>query len=104
MTECPAWSFFLITSDKEIEKEIMKKTGRKADRRRKLYNGTIETQFYQYHGERPPKTSKGGKDDVIAVMMVDNEALMDYISENLDGVLGEEYSNPYGQGRITSVE
>lgn len=36
--------------------------------------------------------------------MVDNEALMDYISENLDGVLGEEYSNPYGQGRITSVE
>ena len=55
MSECPAWSFFLITSDKEIEKEIMKKTGRKADRRRKLYNGTIETQFYQYHGERPRK-------------------------------------------------
>ena len=56
MTDCPAWSFFLITSDKEIEKDIMKKTGRKADRRRKLYNGTIETQFYQYHGERPPKS------------------------------------------------
>lgn len=63
MLDFPAWSFFLITSDKEIEKEIMKKTGRKADRRRKLYNGTIETQFYQYHGERPPKTSKGGKDE-----------------------------------------
>ncbi|MBQ3429119.1 MAG: class I SAM-dependent RNA methyltransferase [Mogibacterium sp.] len=57
MTECPEWSFFLITSDKEIEKDIMKRTGRKADRRRKLYNGTIETQFYQYHGERPPKTN-----------------------------------------------
>ena len=59
----PAWSFFLITSDKEIEKDIMKKTGRKADRRRKLYNGTIETQFYQYHGECPPKTGKGAKDE-----------------------------------------
>ncbi len=59
MTECPAWSFFLITSDKEIEKDIMKRTGRSADRRRKLYNGTIETQFYQYHGERPPKNKKG---------------------------------------------
>ena len=59
----PAWSFFLITSDKEIENDIMKKTGRKADRRRKLYNGTIETQFYQYHGERPPKTGKGAKDE-----------------------------------------
>ena len=63
VTDFPAWSFFLITSDKEIEKEIMNKTGRKADRRRKLYNGTIETQFYQYHGERPPKTSKGGRDE-----------------------------------------
>lgn len=45
------WSFFLITADKALEKEI----GRKADRRRKLYNGQIETQFYQFHGERPKK-------------------------------------------------
>lgn len=51
MENCPNWSFFLLTSDKELEKEI----GRKADRRRKLYNGTIETQFYQFHGTRPPK-------------------------------------------------
>lgn len=49
MESCPNWSFFLLTSDKELEKAI----GRKADRRRKLYNGTIETQFYQFHGERP---------------------------------------------------
>ena len=49
MESCPNWSFFLLTSDKELEREI----GRKADRRRKLYNGTIETQFYQFHGERP---------------------------------------------------
>ena len=51
MAECPMWSFFLITSDKNLEKEL----GRKADRRRKLYNGQIETQFYQFHGVRPPK-------------------------------------------------
>ena len=51
MRDCPSWSFFLITSDKSLEKEL----GRKADRRRKLYNGTIETQFYQYHGARPKK-------------------------------------------------
>ena len=48
---CPNWSFFLITSDKDLEKQL----GRKADRRRKLYNGTIETQFYQFHGARPVK-------------------------------------------------
>ena len=51
MEECPNWSFFLITSDKDLEKAL----GRKADRRRKLYNGTIETQFYQYHGAKPAK-------------------------------------------------
>ena len=54
MAECPAWSFFLITSDKEIEKQL----GRKADRRRKLYNGTIETQFYQFHGKKPDKSAE----------------------------------------------
>lgn len=51
MDECPNWSFFLITSDKALEKEL----GRKADRRRKLYNGTIETQFYQFHGIKPDR-------------------------------------------------
>ncbi len=55
INECPNWSFFLITADREFEKEIEKITGRRADRRRKLYNGTIETQFYQYHGARPPR-------------------------------------------------
>ena len=58
MTDHPTWSFFLISSDKELEKEIEKITGRKADRRRKLYNGQIETQFYQYHGKRPPRTGE----------------------------------------------
>ena len=54
MKDCPNWSFFLITSDKMLEKEL----GRKADRRRKLYNGTIETQFYQFHGTRPKREIK----------------------------------------------
>ena len=43
------WSLFMITTDKEVEKMVM---GRKADRRRKLYNGRLETCYYQFHGER----------------------------------------------------
>ena len=39
----------MITTDKEVEKKVM---GRKADRRRKLYNGRLETCYYQFHGER----------------------------------------------------
>lgn len=48
----PTWSFFLITSDKDLEKAL----NISADRRRKLYNGNIETTYYQFHGTRPPKT------------------------------------------------
>ena len=45
----PDWSLFMITTDKEAEEKIM---NRKADRRRKLYNGRLETCYYQFHGEK----------------------------------------------------
>ena len=45
----PTWSLFLITTDKKLEESL----GRKADRRRKLYNGRLETQYYQFHSARP---------------------------------------------------
>lgn len=43
------WSLFMITTDKEAENVVM---GRKADRRRKLYNGRLEVCYYQFHGEK----------------------------------------------------
>lgn len=48
MKENPGWSFFVITTEKETEERI----GREADRRRKLYNGRLETCYYQFHGKR----------------------------------------------------
>ena len=45
-------SCFMITADKTAE---MKVGGRKADRKRKLYNGRIETCYYQFHGKKPKK-------------------------------------------------
>lgn len=47
----PTWSMYLITADKEFEGEM----ARPADRRRKLYNGRLETCLYQYFGTRPPR-------------------------------------------------
>lgn len=47
--ENPDWSLFIITPDREIERKI---AGRRADRRRKLYNGSIETTYYQFHGRK----------------------------------------------------
>lgn len=38
------WSYFIISSDKMFEKYF----GKKADKRRKLYNGRLECCYYQY--------------------------------------------------------
>lgn len=48
LSERPAWSLFLITSDKSFEEAM----GRPADRRRKLYNGDLEVCYYQYYGTK----------------------------------------------------
>ena len=34
---------------------------------------------------------------------LDNQVLIDYITQTLGGVVGEAYENPYGQGRIVVV-
>ena len=49
LTENPDWSLFLLTADKEAEGQIL---NRPADRRRKLYNGRLETCYYQFYGKR----------------------------------------------------
>ena len=37
-------------------------------------------------------------------VLIDNQVLINYIVDTLGGVVGEEYSDPYGQGRITIIE
>ena len=37
-------------------------------------------------------------------LSLDYQALIDYIQVELSGVIGEQYANPYGQGRIRIVE
>ncbi len=46
-----SWSLYLISSYEDTEKYI----GRKADKKRKVYNGMLRTDFYQFQGPRPPK-------------------------------------------------
>lgn len=45
------WSFYILTAHEEFEKFF----GRKAHRKRKLYNGMMKTDLYQYFGPKPPK-------------------------------------------------
>lgn len=44
----PSWSKYIVTSDLEFEKYY----GKKATKKRKLYNGSIRTDYYQYWAER----------------------------------------------------
>lgn len=47
-----SWSHYIITSHPEFEKLF----GQRASKKRKLYNGDIKVDYYQYFGPRPPRT------------------------------------------------
>lgn len=49
-----AWSLYIITGYEDTERYI----GRRADKKRKIYNGMIRTNFYQFMGSKPPKRKK----------------------------------------------
>jgi putative N6-adenine-specific DNA methylase len=51
------WSLFALTSHPGFERVF----GKKADRKRKLYNGQIKCHFYQYFGPMPRRTVTSGK-------------------------------------------
>lgn len=45
------WSFYIISSSPAFETSF----GRRADKKRKLYNGRIQCQFYQFYGPKPDR-------------------------------------------------
>ncbi len=45
------WSTYVITSDEDFEKLY----GKRANAKRKLFNGMIKTDYYQYYGRRPER-------------------------------------------------
>lgn len=48
------WSEFVITSYEDTERYI----GRRADKKRKIYNGMIKANFYQFMGPKPPRRNR----------------------------------------------
>lgn len=49
-------------------------------------------------------TAFDGATIISSELCVDNHALTEYILNTLGGEIGEEYADPYGQGRITIIE
>ncbi len=48
------FSTYILTSHEGFEKLY----GKKSDKKRKLFNGNVKVEYYQFFGERPPKTKK----------------------------------------------
>ncbi|WP_313798544.1 class I SAM-dependent RNA methyltransferase [Cytobacillus sp.] len=46
------WSIYILTSNEQFEQFY----GKSATKKRKLFNGFIRTDYYQYWGKRPPRT------------------------------------------------
>lgn len=53
----PTWSLYTVTSVEDFEKDY----GKKANKKRKLFNGNLQVNFYQYFGPRPPKDGENFK-------------------------------------------
>ncbi len=54
-TKLDTWSIYILTSNEAFEQFY----GKPATKKRKLFNGFIRTDLYQYWGKRPPRTFEG---------------------------------------------
>lgn len=50
------WSYFVLTANEQFEKFF----GAIATKKRKLYNGNIKVDYYQYYGPLPPRPPRDG--------------------------------------------
>ena len=53
----PTWSLYALTSVDTFERDF----GKKANKKRKLFNGNLKVDFYQYFGPKPPKDGENFK-------------------------------------------
>ncbi|MBQ3155306.1 MAG: bifunctional metallophosphatase/5'-nucleotidase [Clostridia bacterium] len=64
---------------------------------------TLASHNYKLKGNGDGYTMFDGCKILQDEVKLDNQVLMDYITGTLGGVVGEEYADPYGQGRIVAV-
>ena len=64
---------------------------------------TLASHNYMLLGHGDGYTMFDGCEVLGEDMMVDNQVLITYITTTLGGVVGEQYANPYGDGRIVAM-
>lgn len=55
------WSYYILTSQADFEKYF----GRKAGKKRKLYNGMLMCNYYQFFGPKPERTGQQEEEETI---------------------------------------
>lgn len=50
----PTWSLYILSAFPSFERDVQKRP----DRKRKLYNGKIACNYYQFYGPRPPRSTE----------------------------------------------
>ena len=64
---------------------------------------TLASHDYQLLNNGDGYTMYKGAKVLQESVKLDNQVLIDYITQTLGGVVGEGYDQPYGQGRIVSI-
>ena len=90
------WSKFILTSDEQFES----KYGMKADKKRKLYNGTLRVDLYQYFGERVRRSEARmtvgeavRKEAEINAGVTETDSILDkYIKQHREEVTSQKFS------------
>ena len=78
----PTWSHFVLTAFPNFEQTI----GRNADRRRKLFNGRIECNYFQFHGPRPVINPAGTNPPATQEVMEDDSIMLQSAPSDPAGV------------------
>ena len=68
----------------------------------KTYTVAGTSYILLHHGDGC--TAFDGANVIAKAATIDNQALIDYIVKNLGGTIGEQYADPYGEGRIVIIE
>ncbi len=65
---------------------------------------TLASSDFLLLGDGDGNTAFRGAKVLSDSIKLDNQVLIDYIEETLGGTIGDEYSDPYGQGRIVIID
>ncbi len=89
LRKLPTWSHYVLTAYPGFERVV----GRRADRRRKLYNGRIECTYYQFHGPKPVVGEQPAEQAPTTELSAEDYAASDTVTR--DNVPSPPTAKPY---------